>query len=228
MKFRRSTQAGTIGESRSVGIQSKLQFGGSRLISGAMPAAAMTFGLFTFMYTAIGSYDAPKEFEPLPELSRITPHVKTPIESSTYEPALPIEASAPPPRPAPYEIDQVEAFIPQTHDFGRVPERIEYGQLLPTHMRSVTRQKQLQPISGPAAVYPDRLLERGIQGSCEVRFNVSVRGEPYNIRPDCTHPGFASSAKRAVSASRFSPEIIDGQPVERSNVVYPITYNLAE
>ena len=200
-----------------------------RLMSGVLPAAAMTFGLFTFMYSAIGDYDAPPEAEPLPELARITPEItKIDAPKGPRPPVKPVPPTAPPPMPPAYSPNKVDLFIPTDGQIGGPPERLERGDLMPIGMIRVEPEREIQPISGPSAVYPPRMAERGLEGSCEVRFDVSARGEPLNIRPECTHPGFERSAKRAVAASRFSPEVEAGRPVERRNVVYPIEYSLAE
>lgn len=197
-----------------------------RIASGTLPAAAITFCLFTFMYTAIGGYEAPEKPAPLPELAQITPTIEEPTAYKHYPVVASIEASSLPPRLGPVVIDNVDVFIPQVKEIGRAPTRIDYGELLSTKTITVAPARVLKPISGPAAVYPQRLLQRGIEGSCEVRFSVSSRGEPLNIRPNCSHAGFETAAKRAVSKSRFAPEIENGQPVESNNVIYPIEFNL--
>ncbi|MCI4645428.1 MAG: energy transducer TonB, partial [Hyphomonadaceae bacterium] len=68
--------------------------------------------------------------------------------------------------------------------------------------------------------------ERGIEGSCEVRFDVNARGEPFNVEAVCTDSVFRREAERAVSRVRFAPKIVRGQALERRNVVYPIEFGL--
>ena len=203
--------------------------GGSvRLISGTLPAAAMTFGLFTFMYSSIGDFDVPAEPEPLPELTKITPDIKGPEEIPPGPRVDPIPAVTPPPASKPYSVTDVDVFIPVPKEIGRAPQRLDYGKLLPASMIRIEVDKPAQPITAPNVVYPQRMLQREMEGSCEVRFDLSARGQPFNINANCTHSGFESSATRAVAGSRFSPKFVDGQPVERRNVVYPIDYSLEE
>ena len=52
----------------------------ARLGLGAPAAAAVTFGLFTFMWVVISGYNAPDEAEALPELEAITP--QNPVSSA--------------------------------------------------------------------------------------------------------------------------------------------------
>ena len=184
----------------------------------------MTFALFTFMYVSIGEFEAPGKPQPLPELTKITPDIDSPVvPPKPPRPDL-IEAAAPPPAQEPYSAPDVEVFIPVPREVGRAPRRLEYGDLMPTAMTNIEPEKQLQPITAPNVVYPPSMLRREIEGSCEVRFDVSARGEPFNIQADCTHPGFERSAERAVASAKFSPKVVRGQPVERRNVVYPIDY----
>lgn len=200
-----------------------------RLMVGAMPAAAVTFALFTFMYVSIGGYEKPIDAEPLPELTRITPDIFDPVSPrSSREPVKMMEVSAPPPPMQKYSPSPITPFIPGAADLGRAPERPGRGDLIDISMIVVETDRTIQPIHPPNVVYPARLLERGIEGSCDVRFDVNLRGEAMNIRPQCSHPGLESSARRAVAGSRFSPKIVAGKPVEQRNVVYPIAYSISE
>ena len=70
--------------------------------------------------------------------------------------------------------------------------------------------------------------ERGIEGSCDVRFDVDTRGKPYNVEADCTDRVFKREAERAVSRVEFAPKIIRGQAAERRNVVYPLQFTLEQ
>lgn len=202
---------------------------GGRLLSGSLPAAAMTFGLFTFMYLAIGSYEAPDEPEALPVLSKITPQIKDPeTPANGYKKPKKIAAPTPPPQQAPFRADRVDVVFRTDGVIGKPPQRVDPAELLPTEMINTGRDTVAQPITAPVVVYPESMLRRGTEGSCDVRFDLSPFGEPFNIRPDCTHSGFERSAKKAVAGSRFSPKQVQGTPVERRNVVYPIEYNLGD
>lgn len=84
----------------------------------------------------------------------------------------------------------------------------------------------LQPIKRPVPVYPSRMLERGIEGNCEVYFNVNPNGKPIDVVAFCTHDGFVEEAARAVSNTVFAPLVIDGKPRSQYNAVYPIGFYL--
>ena len=91
----------------------------------------------------------------------------------------------------------------------------------------VERRAYQAPVR-PVPVYPQEAITQGIEGDCEVRFNVSVKGEPYDVVANCTHPVFKQEAERALREIRFVPKIMRGEPVERRNVVYPIMFRMDE
>lgn len=84
-----------------------------------------------------------------------------------------------------------------------------------------------QPKNNPDVVYPLDLIEKGISGTCEVRFDVSANGfvEP-GAMADCTHPGFVSAAESAVYTLEFEPLVVDGKSVRREDVIYPFSFEL--
>ncbi len=86
-----------------------------------------------------------------------------------------------------------------------------------------------EPVTRPLPSFPQSLLERGISGTCEVTFNVNVRGEPYDIRPVCTHAGFEAEARRSVGKAKFMPGIDkNGTPQELTNAVWPLEFVIAK
>lgn len=89
-------------------------------------------------------------------------------------------------------------------------------------------QKEDNPeFSAPVPVYPALAIEIGLQGSCDVLFDIDVTGRPYNVRSFCSDAIFAESAERAVSDAVFLPMIVQGRPIERHNVVYPLEYRFS-
>lgn len=83
-----------------------------------------------------------------------------------------------------------------------------------------------QPVKPPVPTYPAAAIAAGKSGSCAVTFNVTPEGQPEDVRADCTDPVFVKSAEAAMRAVHFAPKIIDGEPVARTAVVYPIEYRL--
>ena len=88
--------------------------------------------------------------------------------------------------------------------------------------------RDARPIRPPPRKYPTRALERGIEGSCDVSFDVDTRGRPYNVSADCTNSVFKREAERSVGKAEFSPKIQNGKPIERRGVVYPMEFVLGD
>ena len=64
----------------------------------------------------------------------------------------------------------------------------------------------------PRLTYPARALKEGIEGSCEVTFDLSVEGVPENVISQCTHPVFRRESVRAIKKARAKPLILAGVP----------------
>lgn len=86
--------------------------------------------------------------------------------------------------------------------------------------------RDTQPISPPAPEYPPLLAIDNISARCDNYFDVTPEGYVTNLDVKCGHPGFVESSRNAVAKLRFEPKIIDGKPVKRTGVVYPIYYQL--
>lgn len=76
-------------------------------------------------------------------------------------------------------------------------------------------------ISRVAPRYPNRALDKGLEGWVDIGFTISIKGEPYNIKVNSSDPEgtFDNAAIKAVKKWRFSPARNEqtGLPVE-SNV----------
>lgn len=92
---------------------------------------------------------------------------------------------------------------------------------------SIADDRDAQPIAPPKVTYPDAMIAQKIGSNCEIKFDVTAEGFVENVVPECDHPGFVDSARNAVLTLRFKPKFVDGKPVPRKNVVYPISYHIA-
>lgn len=194
----------------------------------AFPAAGITFVLCLFMGRLIQV-----EFVEPPEKERIVLAVITPskvINEPFRTPRiLPdrMEDALPPPPPPKLGTEKTDIDLPAPIIQGEAPKEVELGRMGDFVGRPIViDERDARPISPPVAQYPDRMAQRGIEGRCDVHFNVNVRGEPIDIEATCSDAGFARAAEQAVSKVRFAPKIVRGQTVERENVVYPIEFRL--
>ena len=85
-----------------------------------------------------------------------------------------------------------------------------------------------QPISPPIPEYPNISMESNLEARCEVLFDIGLDGKTRDLLTACSSPEFISSARNAIQPVRFSSKSLDGRPVERWNVIYPLVFCLAE
>lgn len=86
--------------------------------------------------------------------------------------------------------------------------------------------RDAQVVTPPQGKYPALAEWLHIEGHCDVWFSVDERGHPFAVEPRCTHKIFCFDAKRAVSASKFAPKLVDGVPQVRFRAIYPMTYSM--
>jgi protein TonB len=163
-------------------------------------------------------------------LAAITPQ-KQDSDVRTRQRAKPqrIDAAAKPPPPPKQSATKSSINLPTPKIDGAVPQNLDLGRMKSLAIDPVAvSDRDAQPIRPPAPSYPQRAQERGLSGSCDVRFDVDTRGKPYNVAATCTDSVFKSEAERAVSKVEFAPKIVRGKAVERRNVVYPLEFNISE
>ena len=202
----------------------------ARLGLGAPAAAAVTFGLFTFMWVVISGYNAPDEAEALPELESITPQ-KNESEIRARQRAKPkkLDSADKPPPPPKLQTTKSDIDLPTPEIKGAAPSELKIERVNSLAIDPIAiSDRDAQPIRPPIVNYPDRALQRGKEGSCEVKFNVDTRGKPKDIVATCTDSVFKREAERAVSRVEFAPKIVRGKAAERRNVVYPLEFSIDE
>lgn len=84
--------------------------------------------------------------------------------------------------------------------------------------------RNAQPIERPSPVYPDDMAAESISAVCDSYFDITVDGYVTNLEVKCGHPGFVNATRNAVSTLRFEPKMVDGKPVKRTGVVYPMQF----
>ena len=84
-----------------------------------------------------------------------------------------------------------------------------------------------QPIVKEAPDYPDRALDKGIEGDCTVRYRVSPQGrvEDPQVVGDC-HPLFVRPSLAAARTFRYQPRLVDGQAVAVPDVKNTFHYRI--
>ena len=80
--------------------------------------------------------------------------------------------------------------------------------------------------TSPQPDFPAEAAMRGLQGSCDVYFEVSVDGTPDNVTAACSDPIFIAPAEAAVSKTRLRPFVVTGIAITRFDVIVPINFCL--
>lgn len=201
----------------------------TRLLVGVAIAIPIVYLLFIMMNSLITVKEVKIDKGSQRVLTTITPQ-KQDSEVRTRQRSKPkrIESAQKPPPPPKVSATKSNINLPTPKIEGAVPTELNLGRMQSLAIDPVAiSDRDAQPIRPPTPSYPQRAAERGIEGSCEVRFNVDTRGRPYDINATCTDSMFIREAERAVSKVEFAPKIVRGKAAERKNVVYPLEFKLS-
>ncbi len=200
---------------------------GRFLISFAI-AAPIAVAIFLLMSALISVDEITLNTKESRVLSAITPQSQD-TDVRTRQRAKPqrIESASKPPPPPKQSATKSSINLPTPKIEGAVPQNLDLGRMKSLAIDPVAvSDRDAQPIRPPTPSFPQRAAERGISGSCDVRFDVDTRGKPYNVSATCTDSVFKSEAERSVGRVEFAPKIVRGKAVERRNVVYPLEFNI--
>jgi protein TonB len=76
---------------------------------------------------------------------------------------------------------------------------------------------------------PPRFAQGNNSGHCEVRFDVSADGSPYNVVTTyCTSSLLERPTVKSVLKWKFRPKTVDGQPVAMRGIKNQVTYRLLD
>ncbi len=200
-----------------------------RLGIGVPLAAAVTLGLFFFMRWAVNRDFVEPENVTQHVLETITPsQEETEVQRRARPKPRKTAAADKPPPPPKLTANKSDVDLPTPTMGGVAPSELPDTNLNDFQIDPVAiSDRDAQPIRPPLPTYPTRAAERGVEGSCDVRFDVDTRGRPYNVQATCTDNVFKREAERAVSRVEFAPKIVRGAAAERKNVVYPLEFKLS-
>lgn len=92
---------------------------------------------------------------------------------------------------------------------------------------SEAASRQYLPIAKQAPDYPQRALDRKLEGECTVAYRVNAQGrveDPQVVGP--CHPLFVKPSLAAAKAFRYQPRLVNGQAVAVANVKNTFTYRI--
>ena len=201
-----------------------------RILLGAPAAAAITYGLFVGMFALINKPWVQPDQDDARKIERITPlEENTEVKRRTRAKPRRLASADKPPPPPKLSTSKSNIDLPTPSIQGSAPTELNIGRMSSLAIDPVAiSDRDAQPIRPPVPTYPTRAAERGIEGTCDVRFDVDVRGRPYNVQAECSDNIFRREAVRAVSRVEFAPKIVRGKAAERRNVVYPLDFQLED
>ncbi|QXI17748.1 energy transducer TonB [Pseudomonas hamedanensis] len=83
-----------------------------------------------------------------------------------------------------------------------------------TRQQALADSRQYLPLSKEAPEYPERALDKNIEGDCSVEYTVNPQGRVENPRVlDGCHPLFIRPSLAAAQTFKYQPRIIDGVAV---------------
>ncbi|UNB65310.1 energy transducer TonB [Pseudomonas syringae group genomosp. 7] len=106
-------------------------------------------------------------------------------------------------------------------------ERARQAQQSAQQQAAAADSSQYQPLSKEAPDYPERALDKGIEGDCTVVYDVSPQGTVVNpqVQGAC-HPLFIRPSLAAAQTFRYQPRIVDGKAVTVSGVKNTFHYRI--
>ena len=200
-----------------------------RLIIGVPIAIVVTFALFALMQRLILVNDEFEEDAGEEYSFDINPQVEE-VNARTRDTSIDDVQQVDPPPPPP-QIERQAADLPSeslSTIVGNIPE-FDTPELNSGNVSFNVSDRDAQPLVRIPPQYPVRAAERGLEGYCDMMFNVSPDGTPVDIQAvNCTSSLFQRSSIRAVERWRYSQRIVDGVPQMRRGVQTRIEYELAD
>jgi protein TonB len=200
-----------------------------RLVIGVPVAAIVTVFLFYVMQDLIkvDEVDQPDEVDDVTfSINDEVAEVEARVRDTTIDDVQQVDPPPPPPQIERQRAEQPSEGLATV--MGDIPD-FEAPQLNSDSVSFSVSDRDAQPLVRIEPQYPLRAAERGIEGSCWVRFDVTPDGTPTNIDIyRCDSSFFERASSRAVERWRYNPKVENGVPVARRGVETRFDFRLAE
>lgn len=186
-------------------------------------AAVVTFGLFFLMQLLIeGDGEVPEQEESATIGDITMPEEEIEVQREEPKPEQPDEIDEVP------ETPDVETDVDAPDGPSLSAGNVNMDANVDDGANLSQADSEYLPIVTVPPQYPNRALQRGIEGWCQVEFTVNENGGVEDPRVVDAEPEgiFDRSSLRAVQRFRFNPRTEDGEPVKTHNVQYVFTYEL--
>jgi protein TonB len=207
-----------------------LASGPVRLVTGALLGAVVAVALFAGMrYLILSDAPPPEEALEAPNINIVSRRGESDVIRRDDRPEEPDEVRAPPPPP---RIEAAKAEQPQeglASMLGRLPD-INPDAISSDSIQFVVADRDVQPIVRIEPSYPMRAQERGLEGTCLMRFDVLPDGsvDESTVVADCTSSLFSRDASRAVARWKYNAKIVNGEAVVQRGIETVLDFQLAD
>lgn len=185
-----------------------------------LPALGITISLFLLMVLLIKTGDQLKnEIETYAVRDVVMPERQVEV-LDIPDPELPPELETPPDAPDTPPPQDAQVMLP----FSGLKISTDTGNPL----NQLGQNSELVPIVRVNPIYPERAAQRGIEGWVILEFSIDTEGRTSNARVIGNEPSgiFDSAALRSISKWRYSPRVVDGEPIQVDQVQVRLTFNL--
>lgn len=188
-------------------------------------AAFVTISLFVLMMTLIA-----EEFKPQDKLENASFEINPKVEDikvikreTKVDKVKKVVTPPPPPTIERAKADKPTERIASLE--GAIPE-FEAPKIDRTNFKIAVSDRDAQPLVRIPPIMPTRAEK---SGHCQVKFDVSPEGQPFNVVATyCTQKLFERATIKSVQKWKYNPKIVDGRSVSRSGVVNKVTYKLTD
>lgn len=187
-------------------------------------AAGVTVGLFLMMRALIDI--GPVTFEEAAPDLQIEMNLEVPDAEARGGREMPEpEPIDPPPAVRPSPVD------PAVPDQTASMENYDVPAIEPPRVTNTTGPIRLDgnptPVVRINPVYPDNLAMRGVEGQCDMIFDILPNGTTSNVRVlSCSNRGFERASIRAIERWRYNPQVRNGAPTTYQGARTQLLYAL--
>lgn len=200
-----------------------------RMGVGLLIGVCVTAGLFWMMQYMIETADRSLNEE---GVANIVDFVRLQrdedIQRRQRKPEKPPEPEKPPPEPPPPQMDNLN---PTAEKIAVSAPPAETDIEMTGGFSLGVGEGDYLPIVKVAPIYPQRALQRGVEGYCVVQYTVTRNGtikDPFVIEDQCTSSMFHRASVEASLKFKYKPRVIDGEAVEVPGVQNKFTFEITE
>ncbi|HPG26029.1 MAG: TonB family protein [Spirochaetaceae bacterium] len=198
----------------------------ARVLIAFVLACGVTFGLFYLMQTMIGVEGKLEEKDQIKVVDFVRVKQVEEVQAKDREPPRKEKIDDTPPPPD-FSMDQTTSLDGGGIGIGAA---VETDMALETGggFSMASADGDAVPLVRVPPTYPERALQRGIEGRVLVEFTISKTGSVKDPKVVAYEPStiFNKAALKAISQWKYNPKIVNGEPVEQPGQKIAIPFRL--